>query len=485
MARIGCLVVAWLAVVSWSSAPGQDRIEKLIEILKKKGIEFTAEELKELEQAEKAVPAGPIGEREIEQIVDRALEERRDAAAKLELPGLKSLKISGENRIRGELRSNWYNPLDPLGQDDLDWVRMRNRIRFDVGVNDHIDAIIELQDIRYWGQSGATVAVNTFNTGVDLKRGEVIFKHLFESPFEIEAGRYVMAYGDQRLIGHLEWLDQGRSYDGLRLRWNEKTWYADLFGVKVREVPIGNNDLNFAGIYAGSRDADSVINGEGYFLLYNDQLETAGETGTGRSDVYTIGGRIFGKADIIEYSLEAAYQGGKWNGDTLKAYAWAAKVNLNLQDAPLKPNFLIEVDNASGDDDTTDGDQGTFRTLFPTNHIHYGYADLLAWMNMWDIRLGFGLWLTEGFRFSFDYHHMRLMQAQGGWYGAGGGLIRTGTTGDSRYLGDEIDFELKWQPWKPLNLLLGWAHFFEGPFVRDTGGGGDSDLLYLQSHVRF
>jgi len=485
MARIGFWVAALLTVALWTGAAAQDRIEKLIEILKKKGIEFTPEELKELEQAEKAVPAGPLGEREIEQIVDRALDERRDAATKLELPGLKSLKVSGENRIRGEIRSNLYSPLDPFGDDDFDWVHMRTRLRFDVGVNDHIDAIVELQDVRYWGQSGTTVSVNTNGTGVDLKLGEVIFKNLLDSPLEIEAGRYVMFYGNQRLIGNLEWVDQGRTYDGVRLRWNEASWYVDLFGVKVREALVANDDLNFAGLYGGTRDPDSPINGEGYFLLYSDQLELAGETGTGRSDFYTIGGRVFGKAEIVDYSLEAAYQGGNWRGDNLKAYAWAAQVGVTLEETQMKPRFLIEVANASGDTDPTDGKQRTFRTLFPTNHMHYGYADLLAWMNMWDIRLGFGLWVSDVVNLTVDYHHMRLVNANGGWYDASGGLIRQGTTGDGRHLGDEVDFQLKWKPWKPLSLLFGWAHFFDGEFVRDTGGGGDADFLYMQSHVRF
>jgi len=255
--------------------------------------------------------------------------------------------------------------------------------------------------------------------------------------------------------------------------------------VSERLVPGIADDLFFAGLYGGTANEDEPVNVEGYVLLYSDHANLAGETGLGSTEFTTVGARLFGAAEILDYAVEAAYQHGRVRGDSHRAYALAARAGVMLRDVELRPRIEFEVDHASGDKDPVDGDSRTFQTLFPTNHRHYGHADLMAWMNMWDIRLGASVHASEDIKIGLDYHHLRLANPKGGWYNAGGQLIRTGVTGDSRHLGDEFDLTVQFKPWKPLTILLGWAHMFKAGFIRDTGGGSDADLMYLQSHVRF
>ena len=66
--------------------------------------------------------------------------------------------------------------------------------------------------------------------GVDLKRAMIVIRDLLADGTTLELGRIVLFYGDQRLIGHLEWFDQGRTYDGFRFGWEDETSFVDLFG---------------------------------------------------------------------------------------------------------------------------------------------------------------------------------------------------------------------------------------------------------------
>ena len=490
---------ALLLLATAAAAQPTDKVDKLIEILKRKGITFTREELAELEAPAAAKSGGKaINNTELEHAIDAALEARdQESGGKLKLPGIKSLTITGQNRIRGEVNRGIYAPGNPFGEENTALVRMRNRLRFDFAVNDHIDAVFEIQDVRVWGQEGKTTAYNANNTGVDLKRGEVILKDLFDTALDLEMGRFVMQYGDQRLIGHLEWVDQGRTYDGMRASWNEETYFIDAFGFEERYSPLvsgpssgtpydNHDDRGAAGIYAGTRDQNSPINVEGYGIMLRDQYNAMGEKSNGNTLFVTVGSRVFGSVEGFDYAVEAAYQVGEVLGDNLSAWAFAARAAYTFRDTDGKPRIGIEIDHASGDDDPTDGDQGTFQTLFPTNHLYYGYMDMMAWMNMWDVRLSAGVSPCDKVTLGFDYHHLRLAETKGGWYAASGGQIRgPAAAGSGHHLGDEFDFTITYKPWKQFTVLAGFSQFFDGKYVRNTGGGGDAAFYYLQSLVKF
>lgn len=483
-----------LLLATTAAAQKDDKVDKLIQILKKKGITFTREELAELADAAPVKKTGePVTSTELEAAIDEALKERQaELGGVVKLPGIKSLKITGQNRIRGESNRGIYSPSNTTGQENFYLARMRNRLRFDFEVNDHVEAVFEIQDVRVWGQEGKTTGYNANGTGVELKRGEVIFKDLFDTPLDVEAGRFVMQYGDQRLIGHLEWVDQGRTYDGVRASYNEETYFIDAFGFRERQgstnPPPGFSnmeDRDAYGIYGGTRDKNCPLNFEAYGIVLRDTNKLMGETSVDDTLFATVGGRIFGKVEGFEYAVEAAYQFGDINDDDLSAWAFAARASYTF-DADGKPRIGIEVDHASGDDDPTDGDQGTFQTLFPTNHLYYGYMDIMAWMNMWDVRVSGAIGLCENVTLGLDYHHLRVAETKGGWYNAGGGQIRGAAgAGSGHHLGDEWDLTVTYKPWKQVSFLLGVSQFFDGEYVRNTGGGGDANFAYLQSLVKF
>ncbi len=498
MARISLFLAAIFLWVLCVNAPAQDRFDKLIEILKNSG-KFTEEQIKELEGLEGGKPTGLTGQ-DLDKAIDEALDLRKDSASKIHLPMIKGLTISGQNRIRGELHHNHYMPGDPLGDARYDYIHMRTRLRFDFEVTDHIDAVVELQDVRVWGQEGSTLTFNMGATGFDLKRGYVKVKDICDADLSLEAGRFTMAYGDERIIGELDWFDQGRTFDGGRLSYHPEDFFIDLFAVRIREEAVFpgpgplTDDQDMVGVYGGTRMEDAAANFEGYVIVFRDQGDLQGEhpiSNLNRHTLFaTVGARLFGDVELLDYALEAAFQSGEVANDDLTAYAFSARAGLTLSDTETKPRIGVEINFASGDDDPTDMETETFQILFPTNHMHYGHADLAAWSNIIDFKVGFSFWPDENVKVTGDYHHFRLVDAKAGWINAAGGTIRDRDglaqfipACTDEHLGDEVDVTLTWKPLQQLTFLLGWAHFFDGQFVRQTGGGGDGDFFYLQSLV--
>ncbi|RMH42969.1 MAG: hypothetical protein D6689_06485 [Deltaproteobacteria bacterium] len=390
--------------------------------------------------------------------------------------------VSGEVRIREEVLRNLYSPADPSGENNLEYAHMRSRARIDADVHPNLAVVIELQDVRILGEEGSTVADTE---GVDLKRGTIVVRNPGGHPLTLELGRFVLAYGDQRIIGHLEWFDQGRTYDGARLSLKPAGYFADVFGVRVRETLADEQDHHVAGVYAGATDwiPDGAV--EAYAIYWDDSLEAMGEMDTGTTGFTTAGARAaVRRADLVA-SVEAAVQLGRLRGDDLMAFGAVAAADYTFASLPAKLTVGGGVAYGSGDSDPTDGDAGTFQTLLPTNHLHYGYADLASWSNHLSVRASVGAAPVDGLKLKLDYHHLRLADPAGGWFNAGGALVRAGNADASSHLGDEIDVTAVWTPMPHLALLFGLSEFVPGGFVDDTGGGNAETYGYAQARATF
>lgn len=424
----------------------------------------------------------------------------------IQLPGAMGLKISGELRFREEIWNHHYRTADPRGRDTYDFGHMRTRLRFDLDVRENLAAIIEFQDVRTLGGEGNTAADTE---GVDLKRGEILIKNLFGKPLDLEVGRHVLAYGDQRLIGHLEWADQGRTYDGFRLSYKPGSWYTDFIGFRVNDSAVSDaNDQDLLGVYGGINEALPGGGIEAYALLFRDQrrqlfpafIPVPIPLNMTERRFVTLGVRAFGDKDGFDYTGELAWQKGDDGTCDLDAMAFALVAGYTFADIDWKPRVGVEIDFASGDRNANDFDSERFQTLFPTNHMHYGFADLVGWSNMWDFKAGVQVHPKEKVTVALDWHHLQLADIDDAWIDAGGNVVRWAPLGTSRHLGEEIDLTVGWKPNDNLTLLTGWCHFIPGGYVHDTSnapfgmssgfapimeGNSDLDFIFVQARIAF
>lgn len=133
--------------------------------------------------------------------------------------------------------------------------------------------------------------------------------------------------------------------------------------------------------------------------------------------------------------------------------------------------------HASGDRNPTDGIFSTFDNLFPTNHDKYGTIDFLSLKNMNDIKMGIGVKPRKKISFSTDFHWFFLDAKESAWFNAGGGVFRAANPNANTPLGEELDLLATYKLTEHLNFLVGYSHFFAGPFVEDTGAHDSANFF--------
>ena len=149
-----------------------------------------------------------------------------------------------------------------------------------------------------------------------------------------------------------------------------------------------------------------------------------------------------------------------------------------------------EYDYGSGDDDPNDGDHGTFDPLFPYGHYYQGIQDTFSWKNGQDLAFKLDVYPPKATRVphaEVQYHFFWLTEEEDGWFNAGLGQIRRDSTGSSgNFVGTELDVTMKYTLLDPFAVLwFGYAHFFPGEYVDDTGDDPDRDFGFAQLLVTF
>src|SRR2546422_1785229 len=145
-------------------------------------------------------------------------------------------------RVRGEFRER-FEGFDGLGfapnRDDTYWL---TRFRFDATVRPHpmFGITVQGQDARvgdkHVGPTGAP-----FRDEFDLRLAHADIGTA-KSPVTLRAGRQELVFGDQRLIGHLGWVNTPRSFDGARVTLRGTKLTVDAFALSV--VTVANHAFN-------------------------------------------------------------------------------------------------------------------------------------------------------------------------------------------------------------------------------------------------
>jgi hypothetical protein len=394
----------------------------------------------------------------------------------------KKVTIGGQVRLRGEYR-------DPIGyanaaqlDEDDDIYLMRIRLNLTVAVTDDIDVFVQPQDSRTFGEE-ATIASNEKN--LDLHQGWVEWRNIGGTGLTVKAGRQEMHYGDGRFVSPLDWNNIGRAWDGIKVRYAGDGWWVDGFFTVIKEGNGAEDDQDFYGLYGsytGFKDHEIDAYVFGRRLADNSFTDELGNTGDVK-DV-TLGARLKGKAGGFDYSAEGAFQSGDWVDTNTRAWGVAVTAGYTI-DLSWSPRIGAELTFATGDEDPTDGDRGTFDPLFPFGHAYQGYADVFAWKNGMDTALYLRVQPEPRLSLHLDAHVFTLDEERDAWYGATGAKIRSGAAGASRDIGWEIDLHVRFSPVKPVKIWAGWSHFFAGSFVEDTGRSPDMDWFFAQAVVEF
>ncbi len=438
-----------------------------------------------------------------------------------------NLTIGGDIRVRGEFhRGLTFNSLagtDGTGVNAA-FIQQRTVLWFNYDVSSDVTFFARLQDSRNWGADTTGGTGGSDNLGgeendvhgeaLGMREAFILIKNGGLKNLNWKIGRQKVVIGDHRLLGHFDWNNVGFSLDGLRADYTSP-YASHIFGwfrlneTNCDQIDTGNCRGGQSNLTAMNLDSDLLIwyntfkqvkgmTLEPYLFWLLDSRSAgspAGFTGTTRTgrvapdqNRWFLGFRANGKAmnKAIDWTGEYVFQTGSQKDalgskQAISAWATALKGGYTLKNVALKPRFGLEFDYASGSApvDQDSGGKNTFEGLFPTNHLHYGYMDQMAWKNMVDYSGNVKIHPTKASNLKIAFHILRLARPGDNWYHAGQGVRgQSDFTNQARSLGQELDiiYTHKFKAGK-IAVQAGYGHFFSGEYGDRSaaGTGGSSD----------
>jgi hypothetical protein len=366
-------------------------------------------------------------------------------------------------RPRYEYTNGFGTLLTPTTE-HTSFIGQRSRVNFNYS-DTKLKVKLSLQNVHTWGDAKTTTLSN--------KNGVAAFEawaeYSFTDKWSTKLGRQVLSYDNQRIIGGLDWANQGRSFDAGLIKYKGKNGQLDLgFALNAdSEDKVASAMPNSTDIFKDMQYAwyHTNIKKLGVsFLALNlgkEYLKTPTEVGTSYSQTLGTYAKYDGKSIVFDFSLYG--QTGKIG--TNKVSAWESAVNLGYV---FSPKFKV----TAGYEFLSGKDQGSssttvksFAPLFGTNHAFNGFMDYFYVGNhansvgLNDISL----------KLDFPIKKVNLSLAPH-FFSAPNKIISGGVEQDS-YLGTEIDLTAVYKLHKDITVTAGYSQMFATDSMVALKGG--------------
>ncbi|HEX4998189.1 MAG TPA: alginate export family protein [Terriglobia bacterium] len=348
------------------------------------------------------------------------------------------------------------------------------------------------------GQDAEVMARNAkpdaapFQDKFDLRQAYVEIGNAETKSFALKVGRQELFFGEQRLIGHLNWTNTARSFDAVRATYRQGKARVDVFSASVVRFYDGafnkrGDGDNIHGAYA----VFNVMPNKGTldtYVFWREQSAVKSEGGPlDKLDAETIGARVAGKfTESFDYSVEAAGQLGSVASDDVRAWAGRVAIGHTMAKARFKPRLVAAFEYASGDKDPTDGRRQTFDQLYPTGHDRLGLADQVGWRNIAGARAGIEMKLAPRLSMNSNYLSWWLADPHDALYNAAGAAIAkvaAGTAG--HHVGQEGDIQAVFTLNSLFQIAGGYGHVFPGTFLKNATPGESYKFSYVMATYQF
>jgi hypothetical protein len=393
----------------------------------------------------------------------------------VDLDGPWQLTLEGQLRPRVVAHSG----RDFVSEEAFDqlYISQRSRLGFVVAHEDGTVVTLRLQDVRFWGEEKDTQDGTA--DGFDMHEAFLRLPLLEDTTLTV--GRQVISWDQQRLVGAGNWTQRGRSFDGLRLRYQDEALDTEIIAVPVltsanSHPPQGDadghvdparvDDVWLLGAHASGKVAEGLAISGLYLYRQNGALE---------EKRHTVGGLISYGQGGFTTSAEGYYQLGELGEATLGAWMGGLRLGYAL-DVALRPRLVLIGDVLSGDGTP----EGAFDTLYGTNHGYYGELDFFTnipvntrGLGLVDLGGQASIEPTQGVVFKAAFHGLRS--------------VEPGLGGDTAF-GQEVDLNLEWQVSEPLRVAALVGFFLPGDLWSSLVGVADpspEQALYLTTDYTF
>jgi hypothetical protein len=423
------------------------------------------------------------------------------------------LTIDIQEKMRFEARENNFDFDDSVnGPQDASWLLQRFRLGIGYSITPWLKVYVQGQDIREIGGSRPN------EVGVLGAEGDDTFDVLkayiqagdLKKGVSATLGRQFLSYGDQRLIGPLEWLNGARTFDAIKLRYAQPAWSLELF--TASPVNFKDHMWNQSDFLDNDEVRNSILSGAYFsmptlvpwqsvtdlYVFHKMEDKTVGAAAAGPpvgavgdSNFWTLGMLMKGdpkKLNGWDYSMEMAYQFGKAADLDHSAFAGNWGFGYNFKH-PWKPRLGVQYSFASGDSNPLDGDSETFQNLYPTNHLFYGYMDTASWQNIHNPEVNFSIMPTPKLKLMLDYHAFWNETNSDLWYRANAVTpVRApaaAAAATDNFRGHEIDLTATYKLNPHVGFMAGYSLFIAGNYLAQTGASDNAHFGYVQVQIDF
>lgn len=375
--------------------------------------------------------------------------------------------VDAELRPRFEYRHG-YKDLIPDGADAASFISQRTRIN-GFYADETLSFYLSVQDVRVWGDVPQSNLKDKNGVSIHQAWGEI----KFTPEFSARLGRQVLAYDDQRILGGVDWAQQGRSHDMALLKYSKNGYTAHL------GAAFNQDEENLLGhtLYTNTYKSMQLLwlNKEwNHFrasvlflnngMQYIDALE---EKDNKTRFSQTFGTNLTYTEKQLSLMANFYYQTGKdVMNNSLNAYL------VSLEAAyKLTPGWSLQVgaELQSGNDygAPADGKNKAFTPLYGTNHKFNGLMDYFYAGNhannvgLLDVYLGSNIRTGNKTNIGVRVHN----------FTAAADMIDD----KSKQLGMEADLTFNYNFSKTVNIQAGYSHMFASSGMERLKGNFDDN----------
>lgn len=296
----------------------------------------------------------------------------------------------------------------------------------------------------------------------------------------LRVGRQELIYGAQRLISPNDWANVRRTFEGLKLSLSLPGDTLDVFVVQPVEIDkahfnSGQRDTLFAGLYNVMALPDLLPSAGAKLDLYLlDQDRNRSSQTPVDAATYTLGVRPHARPAPWDFDVEADWQFGYYGPGTICAWSIASEAGYTFDGVRFSPRLSAGLDVASGSANPAE----RFNQLYPPQYLFLGHMYLFGRENIIDAHAGLALHLSKDVTFNADQHFFFRQNVHDAIYNLNDEVVRTSDGSHAADIGSETDLVVNWQIERHWSAYVGYAHFFTGPFLIQTGAHDDQDFFY-------
>ncbi|MEW4922816.1 alginate export family protein [Algibacter sp. 2305UL17-15] len=299
--------------------------------------------------------------------------------------------LDGEFRPRAEYRNGFGSIIPDAAEPGFSTA---TRVRLNTGYNtEAYKFYLSIQDVFTWGENRQIRVVDDnnsfaiFEAWADINLG---------SGWSTKLGRQSISYDDQRIMGGLDWAQQGRNHDAALIKYKKDKFVLDFgfaFNQDFDNMPanvsgftnVGNEYTENPGFF--SYKAMQYVYAKqnwgsfsGSLLALNNVFQNfdvvAGErvyAGSGVSSLQTLGTHLDYKSGAFGAAANAFIQTGERVNMVSVKGAYLVGLDLTYKASP-KVGLGAGIEIISGNDGGA-GETGAFFPLYGTNHKFNGFMD--------------------------------------------------------------------------------------------------------------